>query len=125
MSYILLVEDNQSNADMVIRILQAHNYQIKHYLRGFDGMKAAREARPALVLMDFDLPDTDGRNLVLVMKKQLGKDLPVIAVTARAGKNEEYIAKRFGCDDYISKPFEPQQLLDTVARFLPASTAGK
>ena len=48
MCYILLVEDNQSNADMVIRILQAHNYQIKHYLRGFDGMKAAREARPAL-----------------------------------------------------------------------------
>lgn len=121
MSYILLVEDNQNNADMVIRILEAQNYVVKHSLRGFEGVKAARAERPALILMDFDLPDIDGRNLVLVLKKQLGRELPIIAVTARAGKNEEYIAKRFGCDDYLSKPFEPHQLLEIVGKFVPAT----
>jgi len=119
MGYILLVEDNQSNADMIIRILETAGYEVHHFIKGLDGAQAARKQRPALILMDFDLPDVDGRTMSLVLKKQLGANGPkIIAVTARTGDNEMRIAERFGCDAFISKPFTHEQLLNAVKRFI-------
>jgi CheY-like chemotaxis protein len=119
MGYILLVEDNQSNADMIIRILETAGYEVRHYIKGLDGAQAARRERPALILMDFDLPDVDGRTMSLVLKKQLGVGGPkIIAVTARTGDNEMRIAERFGCDAFISKPFTHEQLTNAVKQFI-------
>jgi CheY-like chemotaxis protein len=121
MSYILLVEDNQSNADMVIRILQSANYEVRHVLRGFEGAEMARKDHPALILMDFDLPDVDGRTMVLVLKKQLGASAPpIVAVTARTGEHEMKMAKKFGCTAFVSKPFMPEDLLKLVRDLIPA-----
>lgn len=119
MSHILLVEDNQSNADMVIRILQSANFEVRHALRGFQGAEMARKNRPALILMDFDLPDVDGRTMVLVLKKQLGASAPpIVAVTARTGEHEMKMAKKFGCTAFVSKPFLPEDLLKLVKELL-------
>lgn len=120
MSYILLVEDNQQSADMVIHILNAAGYQIKHFVRGLEGAKQARKEIPDLILMDFNLPDIDGRNLVLALKKQLGGNSapPIVAVTARTGEQEMYVARHFGCDAFISKPFAPDHLLNVVKQCL-------
>jgi DNA-binding response OmpR family regulator len=120
MSYILLVEDNQQSADLVIHLLTAAGYEVKHYVRGLDGAKQARKERPDLILMDFNLPDIDGRNLVLALKKQLGNNSapPIVAVTARTGDQEMYIARHFGCDAFISKPFAPEHLLGVVKQCL-------
>jgi CheY-like chemotaxis protein len=118
MSYVLLVEDNPDNATMMIRLLTSAGFTVQHFDHGLDGVKAARLQRPDLILMDFNLPDIDGRTLVLTLKKQLSpKPPPFIAVTARSGAIEEYIAKQFGCDAFISKPFEPQVFLDTVRQY--------
>ena len=122
MSYILLVEDNQTNADMIIRLLKTAGFEVKHFIRGLDGVRAARKEHPDLILMDFDLPDIDGRTLVITLKKQLGGKSapPVIAVTARSGQSEEYIAKRFGCDAFISKPIDPPAFLKVVQQMINA-----
>ncbi len=122
MSYVLLVEDNQTNADMVIRLLQSINVEVKHTLRGLDGARLARERRPDLILMDFNLPDIDGRTLVLQIKKQLGGPAapPIVAVTARTGEHEQKIAKQFGCTAFVSKPFVPDQFLALIKSLLPA-----
>lgn len=69
MSHILLVEDNQGQADMIIHVLSASGYEVKHALRGLDGAKMARTDRPDLILMDFNLPDIDGRTLAMLLKK--------------------------------------------------------
>lgn len=123
MSYILLVEDNQNNADMVIRLLESANYTVRHYVKGFDGMKAARKERPMMILMDFNLPDIDGTNAVLVLKQQLGgkNAPPIIAVTARASAQDERYAMRMGCDAFVAKPIDPIAFLALVNEFLQPS----
>ena len=125
MSYILLVEDNQQNADMVIHILTTAGFEIKHFIRGLDGAKHARQERPDLILMDFDLPDVDGRNLILALKKQLGGAAapPIVAVTARTGSVEMKLAQSFGCSAFIAKPFTPERLLDVVGQLLPKAAS--
>lgn len=120
MSYILLVEDNQANADMVIRVLSSVGLEVKHFIRGLDAARAARQSRPNLILMDFDLPDIDGRSLILTLKKQLGNNVapPIVAVTGRTADVEKELARRFGCSAFICKPFLPEDLLKVVLQLL-------
>ena len=119
MPVVLLIEDDQENADMTIRILQSANYEVIHTLRGYDGARIARRQRPSAILIDFDLPDIDGRTMALILKKQLGQDSPpIVAVTARAGVAEMRMAEQFGCDGFVSKPFMPDELLHVVEQVL-------
>jgi two-component system cell cycle response regulator DivK len=125
MGYILLIEDNKANADMTIHILTSAGYTVQHFLRGLEGAQQARRVRPDLILMDFDLPDVNGRSLTLVLKKQLGGHTapPVIAVTAKTGDYEMRIAEKFGCDAFVSKPFTPDQLLAVIEKMLKSRAA--
>jgi two-component system, cell cycle response regulator DivK len=122
MSYILLVEDNQQSADMAIHILTSAGYEVRHYLKGVEGAKMARSERPGVILLDFNLPDIDGRALTLSLKQQLGgaDSPPIIAVTARTGSSEEAIAKRFGCSAFVSKPYTPEALLAVIESYWDA-----
>lgn len=122
MPHILLIEDNQQNADMAIHILETAGYTVKHFLRGIEGASNARKDRPALILLDFDLPDIDGRTLILSLRKQLNGPTapPIVAVTARTGHMEMAIAQRFGCSAFISKPYTPDRLLEVVRKLVPS-----
>lgn len=119
MAYILLIEDNQENADLTIRVLHSADHDVRHCLRGFEGAQIARKTRPDVILLDFDLPDIDGRTLALTLHKQLGANPPpIVAVTARAGKDEAQLAERFGCRAFVSKPFTPDDLLQVIDHVL-------
>jgi DNA-binding response OmpR family regulator len=122
MDHILLVEDNQDNADLMIRILEPAGYEIQHISRGLEAAPAAKARRPDLILLDFNLPDIDGRNLILTLKRLLGGNQapPIVAVTARTGKAEEMIATRFGCDAFVQKPFNPEEFLAIVVQLTSA-----
>lgn len=125
MSYILLIEDNQENANMTIRILESARYQVKHCIRGFEGARIARSNPPDIILIDFDLPDIDGYTVALVLKKQLGHAAPpIIAVTARVGIAEIRLAEAYGCQAFISKPFLPEELLSVIERVLKTKSSG-
>lgn len=127
MSYILLVEDNQDNANMIIHILESAQYEVHHYNRGLPAAQAARQSRPDLIVMDFNLPDVDGRVLTLLLVQQLGgraKAPPIIACTARVGHVEAKLAEQAGCSAFLSKPFAPESLLTLVHQLVkpPLST---
>jgi CheY-like chemotaxis protein len=126
MGYILLIEDNQDNADMMIRILQSAGLEVRHITKGLEGAQIARAKRPDLILLDFNLPDIDGRNLILTLKRQLGGAgaPPIIAVTARTGPMEEAVAARFGCDAFVRKPFDPEEFLALVLQLAPVAQKG-
>ena len=120
MANILLIEDNQNNADYIIRILKSADHEVDHYIKGMDGAKAARAKRPDLILLDFDLPDIDGSLLILSMKRHLGgkNSPPFVAVTARTGGLDRKLASRFGFNAFVGKPFEPDELLTVVTELL-------
>ncbi len=122
MGYILLVEDNQDNADMIVHILESEQYEVRHFKRGLAAAQAARQERPDLIVMDFNLPDVDGRVLTLRLVQQLGGSLkapPIIACTARVGSVEAKLAEQAGCAAFLSKPFAPESLLKLVHQFVP------
>lgn len=119
MTSVLLIEDNMENADMTIRILKSEGYEVVHYLRGLDGARAARRQRPDIILVDFDLPDEDGRTIIVLLKRQLGiGGPPIVAVTARTGIAEMRAAEKLGCSGFVSKPFLPDELLGVVSEVL-------
>jgi DNA-binding response OmpR family regulator len=123
MPYVLLVEDNQDNADLVMRILQPAGYEITHIMRGLEAPQSARNRRPDIILLDFNLPDFDGRMLIGTLKRQLGGDAapPIVAVTARTGNVEEWVASRFGCAAFVKKPFDPEEFLALVLELAPVN----
>ncbi len=125
--YILLVEDNQDNANMITHILESAQYTVRHFNRGLPAAQAARSERPDLIVMDFNLPDVDGRVLTRLLVHQLGgkaKAPPVIACTAKVGTIEAKIAEKYGCSAFLSKPFSPESLLRLVNQFIqpPSNT---
>ena len=124
MAYVLLVEDNHDNADIMIRLLHSLNLEVRHTTRGLEGAEWARRETPSLILMDINLPDIDGRAIILMLKKQLGgkNAPPIVAVTARKGENEMWLAERYGCSAFISKPFEPEAFLNVIRQLLPKPT---
>lgn len=122
MGYILLVEDNHDNADMIMHILTSAHYEVRHFSRGLAAAQEARRQKPILILMDFNLPDVDGRTLSMVLMQQLGgaNAPPIIACTARVGTIEAKLAEQFGCAAFLRKPFSPEDLLALVERFIPS-----
>jgi CheY-like chemotaxis protein len=120
MANILLIEDNFSNAEMIMRILVSVGHVIRHSARGLEGAQIARRETPDLILMDFDLPDVDGRAMGIVLRRQLGGTdaPPIVAITARSGGTEQRIAQQLGFSAFVGKPFTPDQLIATVESVL-------
>jgi len=120
MAYILLIEDHQANADLMKRALETAGFQVKHTLYGLAAASMVRKERPDLILIDFDLPDIDGRKVVALLRNRLGgqRAPPIIAVTARVSGMEMQIAEGLGCAAFIGKPFLPDELVKVVNGFL-------
>jgi CheY-like chemotaxis protein len=116
---ILLVEDNEMNADMLSRRLIRRGYEV-HIVR--DGQKAVdtiESLKPDLVLMDMSLPVLDGWEATLRIKQNpKTKDIPVMALTAHALATERERALEAGCDEYETKPVEFERLLGKMEALL-------
>src|SRR5258708_26239216 len=107
MPYVLLIEDDPQTARLVQKILQARGIEVHHAANGFDGIKSAREKAPDIILVDMDLPDLDGKVVVLRLRSILGYPLPLlVAFTAQSGAEAKKLALMIGCNDFISKPID-------------------
>ena len=121
-SRILLIEDNQQNALLIRRILEARNHQVIHASEGETGLAKVFEEVPDLVLVDLGLPDIDGQTLVTLIKRAPElKDIPVVAVTAWPEETAREMALAYGCNGFISKPINVRAFPDQIAEFLSKS----
>jgi len=121
---VLLVEDDESNRDMLSRRLEHRGYQVVTAVDGRDALEQARAEAPCLILMDVTLPVLDGLAATRELKSRPDlRGIPVIALTAHAGPEDRARAREAGCDDYDTKPIEFSRLEQKMENLLRQTAA--
>ena len=120
---ILYVEDNLENRILVRRILMSENYTVLEAVNAAEALNLLKNARPDLILMDINMPDIDGYTLTATIKAMPGFErIPILALTANVMRGDKEKTLEAGCDGYIQKPLDIDQLIREVERFLPRRT---
>ncbi len=120
---ILVVEDNELNLKLVRDVLGYAGYEVVEARTGEQGVELAAECLPDLVLMDLQLPGIDGIEALRQLRASpLTQDVPVVAVTAFAMREDRERALRAGFDGYLEKPFGVRELPGQVRSFLPTGS---
>lgn len=119
---ILCIEDEQEMIDLIRLILGRRGFDVKGAEGGIEGLRLIRQDLPDLVLLDLMMPDMDGWEVYQQMKAdEKTRGIPVIVVTAKAQNIDRVLAMHIAkVDDYITKPFSPQELLTSVEKVLGA-----
>ena len=119
MAYILIVEDNEMNRDMLGRRLERRGYEIKFALDGQEGLDMMKSTKPDLVLMDMGLPHIEDWQATTQAKEDPElKDIPIIALTAHALETDRQKALAAGADDFDTKPVDIKRLLEKIGKFI-------
>src|SRR6185503_3002415 len=118
---IVVVEDDASVAELVTLYLRNAGYIVEHAATGERARALFDEVKPALVVLDLGLPDTDGIELFNELRGRA--DTPVIALTARAEDAQRIAGIDAGMDDYLAKPFNPRELVSRVRAILRRASA--
>ena len=117
--HILLVEDQDLNADMIRRRLEKRGFEISRAVDGQEALTMAAGIRPDLILMDMSLPVLDGWEATRRLKADPSlSSIPVLALTAHAMSEDRQKSLDAGCDDYDTKPVELRRLLRKMMALL-------
>jgi len=115
---ILIVDDTDWNRDLLVQLLE-DDYDLVQAVDGAEAVKKTEEEKPDLILMDLGMPVMDGWEATRRIKANSElKQIPVIAVTSHAMVGDEITAREAGCDDYIAKPVDENELMVKVRKFL-------
>lgn len=116
---VLIVEDNELNMKLFNDLLEANGYRTIQTRSGVEAVDLARRHHPDLILMDIQLPEVSGLQVIRWIKDDDElKHIPVIAITAFAMKGDEEKIRQGGCDSYLSKPISVVKFLETVRAYL-------
>lgn len=118
MSVILIVEDNDKNMKLFRDVLQYAGYRTIEAMTGAEGLAAAKEHRPDLILMDIQLPDTDGVAVLQAVRAEPGLTMPVLAVSASVMPDDQQRIVSSGFDGFIIKPINVKNFLAAVKQTL-------
>jgi two-component system cell cycle response regulator DivK len=119
---ILYVEDNFDNRILIKRVLEAEGYTVIEAGDGREGLKLAHTASPDLILMDINLPDVDGYECTRRLRaSEPTRDIPILALTANVLDGDKQKALGVGCNGYVSKPIDVDELPYKIATHLRAA----
>jgi two-component system cell cycle response regulator DivK len=119
MARILIVEDNPANLKLATLLLEKAGHMVLSAIDAESGLTMARKDRPDLILMDVQLPGMDGLEATALLKQDPAtKDIPVIALTAMAMKEDQAKSSAAGCDAYIAKPLRYLELYSAIDALL-------
>jgi two-component system cell cycle response regulator DivK len=116
---ILYIEDNFDNMTLVRRVLEIEGYEVIPAESGKEGLEKARANSPDIIITDINLPDIDGYEITDTLKKdKTTAHIPIIAMTANVMKKDREYVFQAGCDAYISKPIDIDELPTQIENFL-------
>ncbi|GAP14722.1 response regulators consisting of a CheY-like receiver domain and a winged-helix DNA-binding domain [Longilinea arvoryzae] len=120
---IVYIEDDPEMIDLVSLIVSKRGFQVKGAHGGRYGLNLVKKEKPTLILLDLMMPDMDGWDVYQQLKsEEETKDIPVIIITARAQSIDRVLGLHIArVDDYISKPFRPQELIDSIERVVEST----
>jgi CheY-like chemotaxis protein len=117
---ILIVENEVSNRILIERVLSTRGYRCLLASNGQEALNMLDRERVDLILTDLSMPVLDGFRTTQLIRARPGMaNVPIVAVTAYALSDESEAAMQIGCNEYLTKPFKPRQLLEVVDRLLP------
>ena len=118
---VLVVEDNELNLKLFCDLLRAHDFAAEPVKDGREAVARARDFMPDLIVMDIQMPYVTGLELIQQMKlDQQLRSIPIMAVTAYAGHEDEERIRAAGANAYVSKPISLARFMEEVRGLLPA-----
>jgi len=116
---VLIVEDDPASMDLALRIVRLEKHEPITTADGETALALARAVRPDLILLDLHIPKLDGWGFVRQFRlEEWARGVPVVAVSASATPPERERALRTGCDDFLAKPYYPEQMRDMLEKHL-------
>ncbi|HVO90743.1 MAG TPA: response regulator [Casimicrobiaceae bacterium] len=123
MPRLLIIEDHPTNLKLATLILQSAGHEVLGVENAADGLRAAADWLPDVILIDVQLPGMDGLEATRLLKKdEATRSIPVIALTAFAMEGDSTKMRAAGCDDYLAKPYRRAVLLEKVDKALGRHT---
>lgn len=117
---VLVVEDNELNLKLFCDLLRAHEFVAEPVRDGRDALSRARDFDPELIIMDIQMPHVSGFELIEALKADEAlRRIPIMAVTAYAGREDEDRIRAAGADAYVSKPISLARFVQEVSSLLP------
>jgi CheY-like chemotaxis protein len=122
---LLLVEDDTIVATVIRGLLEREGHAVTHVANGLAALAELAHTGFDAVLLDLDLPGVDGFQIARLIRQRehAGRHLPIVAVTARSGSDDEARARAAGMDDFLRKPVSGEQLIGTLARVVRGASA--
>jgi DNA-binding response OmpR family regulator len=119
MKKILIVDDEQDIVESLKFVLETYNYTCYCAYNGEDGLKLAREIVPDLIILDVMMPRINGFKISRLLKFDAKyKNIPILMITARSQEEDKLIGEETGADEYITKPFDLDEVVKTVQKYL-------
>jgi two-component system, cell cycle response regulator DivK len=120
---VMVVEDFEDNRFMMRRLLEMSGYRVLEAINGEEAVELAHRERPQLILMDLSLPQLDGLAATRRIRQHVDlRDVPIVAVSAHDTADFHADALAAGCNDYVTKPIDFDQLEALLNRLLPKNS---
>lgn len=119
MKKILIVDDEQDIVESLKFVLESYDYACYCAYNGEDGLKLARDIMPDLIILDVMMPRINGYKISRLLKfDKKYKDIPILMVTARSQAEDKLIGEETGANEYITKPFDIDNVVNIVNKYL-------
>ena len=118
MSTILVVDDAQTDRELMARVITATGHRALVAVDGKEGVALAKQSKPSLIFLDVVMPVMDG----FAACRQLTRDpdtsaIPIVLVTSKSGQSDMFWGKKQGAADYVAKPWDPRRIEDLIRRY--------